>query len=584
MNTVFRKITLITLLLVFVGGALTNKAFAADIPDVVVTVDSTAKSGFPGQTVSYTVTITNNGAAPINPTVTASRTASWWSDPSVSPGSLTIGTTESATVIVNVPIPENATNGQNDVSIVSVSEGADTTFLNLKTSATLPQPTAVPGRPMVTIGGYSAGDKKLFAGNEMNLQVVLRNNGAARANNVIITFDGGDFFPRETGGVLTVGSISPGGSTTVSQKFLIGDALTWANVASIKATVSYTDSLGIPYSENFSLSIVIAEPSTSGLATATPNIPQRPQLVVTGYTTDVDPLQPGSIFDLELDVKNLGQADAKRVSAVIGGGANVTNEMGTPQPGGVAGSGGDLTTFAPLGSSNIVFIGDINKDAEVKVTQKLVANVTAQPGAYPLKLSFVYTDTKGNRIVDDQIITLLVYSLPQVEVSFYRDPGLITAGMENILPLQITNLGRKTSVLGNMKVTAESADLYNNIMLIGALDPGGFFTLDTSLTPQQEGPLDLHITINFTDDFNQPRFIEQVISVEVQPAAEMPPDINDGSNGGIVEPPPETFWQKVARFFKGMFGLGSGVTQPVQEFPVEEYPTEESAPGFVPKG
>ncbi len=452
-----------------------------------------------------------------------------------------------------------------------------------------PAPTAVPGRPLVTIASYSVGDKPLYAGNEMNLQVVLGNNGKVSAENIIVTFDGADFYPRESGGVRTTGTLPPGDTNTINQKFLIGDALAWANVASIKANVNYTDALGTPYSESFTISVVIAEPSSSGYsATATPNIPQRPQLVVTGYSTDVDPLQPGSIFELKLDVKNLGMADAKAVTAVIGGGAVASDDLGTPQPGGISGGGSDLTTFAPLGSSNVIFVGDINKDVIASVSQKLVVNVTAQPGAYPLKLSFVYNDAKGNRLVDDQIITLLVYSLPQVEVSFYRDAGMFTAGMENMLPLQVTNLGKKTYVLGNMKVTAENADLFNNVLLIGALDPGGYYTLDASLMPYQEGPLELKVVINYTDDFNQPRFIEQVIPIEIQPAMEVPPDMGEGGmpdGEGIIEPTPETFWQKVARFFKGLFGLDSGIKQPVEQFPVEEIPSEEFIPvPAIPKG
>jgi len=45
----------------------------------------------------------------------------------------------------------------------------------------------------------------------------------------------------------------------------------------------------------------------------------------------------------------------------------------------------------------------------MSVSQQLVVNVTAAPGAYTLTLSFVYTDEKGNRLVDDQVITPLVY-------------------------------------------------------------------------------------------------------------------------------------------------------------------------------
>jgi hypothetical protein len=419
---------------------------------------------------------------------------------------------------------------------------------------------------------------------EFNLQVRLRNDGQVAANNVVISFDGADFFPRETGGVRTAGTIQSGDGNSVSQKFLIGDALAWANVAPIKATVNYTDASGNAYTENFTLSVVIAEPSSSGAyATATPNIPLRPQLVVMGYSTDVDPLQPGSIFELKMDIKNLGTADAKGVSVVVGGGVTSTNDMGTPQASGVSGASGDLATFAPLGSGNVIFVGDINKDTTLSVSQQLVVNVTAAPGAYSLKLSFVYTDVNGNRLVDDQIITLLVYSLPQIEVSFYRDAGVFSAGMENILPLQVTNLGKKTYVLGNLKVTAENADVYNNVLMVGALDPGGYFTLDASLMPYQEGPLELKILINYTDDFNQPRFIEQVIPIEIQPAMEIPPDMGEGipDGGGIVEPAPETFWAKVGRFFKGLFGLGSGT----EEQPAGEKPTEEFVPvPVIPKG
>ena len=596
MNRATRNIPLLFVILVFVAGVITSNTIAATMgASVAISADRTTRSGQPGSIVTYALSITSDADVTVD--ITAESTAGW-NTPAVVPGSLELQAGVPGSVNVNVPIPETAAEGQNDIAVILIKEGAVTIgTIELKTKVELPAPpkptktpapTAMPGRPLVTIATYSVGDKTLYAGNEMNLQVVLRNNGQVRANNVVIIFDGADFFPRETGGVRTAGAIDPGDTNTVSQKFLIGDALAWANVASIKAMVNYTDASGATYTENFTLSIVIAEPSTSGYyATATPNIPQRPQLVVTGYSTDVDPLQPGSIFELDLDIKNLGMADARGVSIVIGGGVTVSDDMGTPQPGGVSGAGGDLTTFAPLGSSNVIFIGDITKDYVASVTQKLVVNVTAQPGAYPLKLSFVYNDAKGNRLVDDQIITLLVYSLPQVEVSFYRDAGMITAGMENILPLQVMNLGRKTQVLGNMTVTVENADIFNNVMMIGALDPGGYFTLDASLTPYQEGPLDLLVTINFTDDFNQPRFIEQIIPIEVQPAMEIPPDMGgEGTDGGvIVEPTPETFWQKALRFFKGLIGLDSGKVQPVEEFPSEEFPTEEpiTVP-IIPKG
>jgi len=585
MKNWFRKLSSLSIVSLLAAGLIFNTVAAAPRgASVSVSAAKTSKSGVPGSTVNYRLTLTNNEAADTAVKISVVSTGGW-STPVVVPAEFTLAASASEEVVVNVPIPETAITGQNDVATVYVKDSTDAVLATIQlTTKVEASATSVPGRPLITISTYNTGSAKLYAGSEFTLQVTLRNDGQAQANNVVVVFEGADFFPRETGGVRTAGTIAAGNSVTVSQKFLIGDALAWANIAPIRATVSYSDAAGTAFTETFTLSVVITEPAWSGSsATATPNVPLRPQLVVIGYKTDIDPLQPGSIFTLTLDVKNLGTSDAKGVSVVVGGGVTGGDDSGTPQPGGIPAGQGDLTTFAPIGSSNVVFMGDIARDSVMSVSQQLVVNVTAAPGAYTLKLSFVYTDEKGNRLVDDQVITLLVYSLPMVEVSFYRDPGMFTASMDNILPLQIINLGKKTYVLGNMKVTAENADVYNNVLMVGALDPGGYFTLDANLFPYQEGPLELKIVINYTDDFNQPRVIEQVINLEIQPAMDMPPDMGgEGTNGGVIEEPqPETFWQKVLRFFKGLFGLGSGKEEPPT---YEEMPIEEEFIPAIPKG
>lgn len=585
------------LILLITAGLIYTSVNAAS---VTITPDFPEKSGLPGSIVTYSLKITNSGATDLNAGIQAISTGGWTAPVAV-PNLLVVPAGGQKTVTLNVPIPDTTLDGQNDITTIYVTDkdNADAVVATGQVRTTVdvpeppaatktPKPTSVPGRPVVTIASYSTGSGPLYGGDTFTLEVRLGNDGQLTANNVVIIFDGADFYPQETGGVIASGEIPPGDTNTVKQKFIIGDALTWANYSSIKATVTYSDDLGATYSETFNISVGITEPQySSAYYTPTPNIPLRPQLIVTGYQTDIDPLQPGSIFELALDVKNLGKADAKNMSVVLGGGVSAGGDYGTPQPGGVSGSSGDLANFAPLGSSNVIFVGDVVKDDLVTVTQKLVVNVSTQPGAYSLKLSFVYNDAAGNRLVDDQVITLLVYSLPQVEVSFYRDAGMFTAGMENILPLQVTNLGKKTYVLGNMRVSAENADLINNTLLVGALDPGGYYTLDTSLIPYAEGPLDLKITIKYTDDFNQLRTIEQVIPIEVQPEIIYTPDPGMEGEGGIPgegfpggEPAPETFWQKVLRFFKGLFGLDSGLEQPVEVMPTEDinvYP-------IVPKG
>jgi hypothetical protein len=221
-------------------------------------------------------------------------------------------------------------------------------------------------------------------------------------------------------------------------------------------------------------------------------------------------------------------------------------------------------------------LGDLEAGGAISAGQSLIVNVSTNPGAYSLKISFTYIDDKNINYTDDQVITLLVYSPPLLELSFYRDPGVLLAGQPNILPLQVVNLGRKSVVLGNLRVTAEGADLTNNVILVGPLEPGQYFPLDATIIPFQAGPLDLTVSVNYTDDFNQPQEVSQALSVEVMEAPPVEPIPGEGGIPGEpgIEPPaaPETFWQTLGRFLRGLIGLDSGQATGGSEFPGEVPP------------
>ncbi len=128
----------------------------------------------------------------------------------------------------------------------------------------------------------------------------------------------------------------------------------------------------------------------------------------------MDTLQPGKRFKLAMKVENLGNQAAKRVSMILGGGCGSSgNGDGTPTVGGVSGASGDFGTFAPVASSNVQFIRRYGRrQRPMNATAMLIVNATTNPGAYPMKISFSYRDEKGNLFNDDQVVTLLVYSLP----------------------------------------------------------------------------------------------------------------------------------------------------------------------------
>lgn len=436
-------------------------------------------------------------------------------------------------------------------------------------------------RPVVVIESYYLDKDTIRVGDSFTLYVTLKNKGDEPASNLILSMLNDSFLPQ-AGGVVALDGLSSQGSDsstrTVSHPFLVSSALAGQTVGVIPAKLTYNGPDGTQYNESFTITlnlIVYSGPVRTSTPTPTPTTAPvvRPQLVVASYKTDVDPLQPGALFDLALEVRNLGNAEARAVTMVLGGGV-APDPSGTPTAGGVSGGSGDLSNFAPVGSSNILFLGDVAAGAQVNTTSRLIVNVSANPGAYTLKLSFVYTDQRGVRLVDDQIITLLIYSLPQVEASFYRDPNPLFANQMNMLPLQVVNLGRKSAVLGNMTVSAENADITNNVSLVGPLDPGGSFTLDVNYMPFQAGEQVINVVINYTDDFNQARQITLSVPVNVQELPP-PPEITPGAPGsegpgGVPVPVEETFWDRVLRFFRGLLGLGSGQPQPDAGQPMPE--------------
>jgi hypothetical protein len=431
----------------------------------------------------------------------------------------------------------------------------------LPTSTPLPTATTAPfGRPQIVIGSYRTTD---FAqlNKEFKLKIGFNNAGTFNAINTQAVFTSADAIPTDTGGVLALGSIPSGGHVDTAQTFFVANSIYGKSVIVIEVALTYYDEKGAVYSDKFTVSVA-ANGGVSGdtvYPTSTPTGVNSAQLVITSYASTVDPLQPGEKFELGITVQNMGNTSAKQVTMIVGGGSSGTSG-GTPQPGGVSGGSGEFTNFAPVGSSNIQSLGDIPAGGGLQILQNLVVNVSTNPGAYPMKITFSYVNAKGEVVNDDQVITLLVYSLPNLDVSFYSPPESFFAGQPGALPIQVVNLGKRSAVLGNMKIEAAGGTIDPATTLVGSLDPGGYFTFDSTLTADVTGPMELNVTIEYTDDFNQARKVTRTLNVTVgESFTELMPDpAMQGMEGTeIPVTSDETFLHKVWRFALGLFGLDS---------------------------
>lgn len=461
-----------------------------------------------------------------------------------------------------------------------------------------PEPTATPTvvsiptdppylRPLIVVANYSTNPGQIVPGEDFMLELKLDNTGQTTATNLKVTFASAEFFPRKTGGIQVYTEVHPDNKAIFKQPMTAAGNIPGGPTV-LNIAISYTDQQGIAYSETFVLTLNVKRTYYGGpLPTATPTPTPtaqaitRPQLVISGYSADVSPLQPGTQFRLQVQVTNQGNATARRALMIAGGGTITGGGSdGTPSPGSISTSGGDFTNFSPLGVSNVQAIGDIAPATMQIAEQPLIVNVSANPGAFSFKILFYYSDEQGRTYTDEQVITLLVYALPVVELNFYRPPDPLYANQPGFLPVQVVNLGKRSAVLGNLRVTAQNAELTNNAVLVGTLESGGYFPLDATIFPYTAGPLEIVLSVDYSDDFSQQRVISKTLTLEVMEAyipEPYPPD-----NGEIPAPIEETFWDKIIRFLKGLFGLDSSAptqeTYPESDLPVEEFPVPEGAP------
>ena len=420
---------------------------------------------------------------------------------------------------------------------------------------------------------------------QFKLVLKLGNAGSGDAYSTQVVFTSADLVPLKTGGVKVIGSVPAGSSDNTDQQFLVTGNTYGVSVIPLDVTVTYYDAAGTTYSDKFTLSIPTSGGGGTGVyATATPTGVKSSQLVIPSYAVSVDPLQPGETFTLTMTVQNMGNAKAQRVTMIVGGGSSGSSGGETPVPGGVSGGSGEFTNFAPVGTSNVQSLGDLDPGGAIQAKQDLIVNTSTNPGAYPMKVTFSYVNDKNESINDEQVITLLVYSLPNVDVSFYRPLDPFFVGQPGALPIQVVNVGKRSAVLGNITVQTDSGTVENGTGLVGSIDAGGYYTMDAMLIPEKSGKIILNVTIDYTDDFNEPRTIDKTLEVEVMEGMTEEPIIDPSQSGGggggeMPVAAPETALQKVWRFVLGLLGLDSAPPSGEEQIPPG---TEVPVPGGKP--
>lgn len=436
----------------------------------------------------------------------------------------------------------------------------------INTPTIIPTPTVVDYlRPIIIVQEYSLSENGAYPGENVNLALKLHNSGQTTARNILVIFETGELVPLETGGVKAVTQLAPGEIAHINQPLKVSSSLYGVDNAAMVIRVSYVDDRSINFEESFNLSFPIESYTYyQPMPTKTPEKDPNPKLIIAAYRFDKLPLEAGMIFNLELDVINMGDKSARDITLIIGGGSVDYSSSGLA-PSGITGAVADFSNFAPYNTGNLRFVGDLPPKNTLTIICPMIVNTTTEPGVHPFKISFAYSDEEGTEeYLDEQMVTILVHRIPRVEISFYRDPGFFQIGNPGILPIQVLNIDKENINVISLELLVSQGTVSPTSVQVGSIESGGYFTQDFSIVPEQPGDMEINFVLNYVDDFNQEKQIEELIELQVEPLSEpqvSEPEIQDSESNQSNQPNTErtNFLSVLWRLLLGLFGLDSGV-------------------------
>jgi len=386
------------------------------------------------------------------------------------------------------------------------------------------------GKPRLVIENAVTTPEVIAPGAPFSLTLQLSNRGNRSATNIMVGADPTLVIPTQGGNLTPAGNLRINETLTVTLSLLLKPGKDGGRQG-LLVTLECGDYSGGGYSEQQTIGIMV---DTS--------LANRPQLLVEGYHTFPEMISPGDNFSLTLTISNVGGGEAQRLTLALGGE-----------------EGEQLGAFVPLDGSNLSFIPRIGAGETEYVVVQLMAAGNAETRAHNLPVALAYDTGGGTREKSTQRISLLVYRRPQFKVSFYRPvEGTAMMGQPFPLPIELVNTGAARFNIPTFEVTGEGVEfLGESSTFVGNLDPGGSWTLDATAMAFAPGPLELTVNIHYIDDRNQTQIMSQTLTVDVMEGW-MPENGEGGENGGgMPMPQPETWWQQVLRFIKGLVGFGS---------------------------
>ena len=385
-------------------------------------------------------------------------------------------------------------------------------------------------RPLLVVASSKV-PGRVAPGVPFTMVLDLLNSGGSEARNVVVVPTGGPLALQGAGGSPPA-TIGPGGRQTLTLRVQAGQVAEPGAVSQM-LELRYDDPNGERYTDQVTVGLAVTDDAAYG-----------PLPMVAAYAVEPGELHPGQVFELVLQITNVGVADALRTRLAIGGGTSGAAGSGAAA---VASSAG---AFAPVATSNVRFLDRLKVDEMREVRQKMVVDGNAKPGNYTLSMGFVYFDADGKAQESSEVVSLLVTRPVVLQINAI---GLVESTfVGDIIPLnlEILNAGLATvnGINVDVKVGGLLAVLEGVPHFVGSLDAGSPDTLEVQLEAKKAGSAEATVVVDYLDDQSRPQRAEKTFTFKVEEAPEPSAEASRPE-------PVEGNW--FVRLVKGFLGLGA---------------------------
>lgn len=228
-------------------------------------------------------------------------------------------------------------------------------------------PTAVPGSPVLLARNFVASPPNIRPGGTTTLTFEVVNTGNRTAEGIIASLEtGGSFVPAGGQSSVTLNSLFPGASTSVSLT-VVASGSAEPGPTSVPVVLTFRDFTGENYTTNVALSVTIDR------------VTEVAQLILGSYTFNPDPVVPGAPVTVKVEITNSGTDAALQSLFSLTGDSNIllAGPRGDRFPMGDIPPGGTVVLELPMIVSSAAKSGPQSQPFNVQYFRKGEAQETA---------------------------------------------------------------------------------------------------------------------------------------------------------------------------------------------------------------